>query len=131
MKLRLQSSRARDLAKGLEPKSEDVLGRGSPISFTRGEGEPILVEVERTLEIDIARGALGVDDGTSEAVCDARKTIGWEDNAHPRAETKSHIDRSTHGAVKRRPTWLVTPQKRHVLQEPHDMQAARSTARWA
>jgi hypothetical protein len=57
--------------------------------------------------------------------------LGREDNAHPRADTKSHIDRSTHGAVKRRPTWLVTPQKRHVLQEPHDMQAARSTARWA
>jgi hypothetical protein len=127
LKLRLQSSRTRDLSKGLESKSKDVPGRGSPVAFTSGEGETILVEVERTSRNFCAGGARSRRRDVRGGVRRATRSVGRQ-----RPPTRrTHIDRSTHGAVKRRPTWLVTPQKRHVLQEPHDMQAARSTARWA
>lgn len=59
----------------------------------------------------------------------------WSRSSPSREETpgqrapRSH--RSTHGDVNRRPTWFVRLQPADVLQEPHDTQAARSTARWA
>lgn len=120
-KQRLQSSRARDLAKGLEPKSEGVSDRVDP-HLSRGEvREPVLVDLERPPEISKRGGRAG------SMTRRQRRCVTRDRSGRKRPTTRSsQIDRSTHGAVKRRPTWLVPPKNRQVLQEPHDTQAARS-----
>jgi hypothetical protein len=70
-KQRLQSSRARDLAKGLEPKSEGVFGRVDPPLSRAVVREPVLVKLERPPKF-FSAGAHGSDDEAPEAVCDAR-----------------------------------------------------------
>jgi hypothetical protein len=98
---RLQSSRARDLAKGLEPKSEGALGRGDPCLSRDAVRESILVGVERTTR-NFARVALDIDDETPEAVRDAPD----RGKTTPTRARINRIDRSTHGDVNRRPTWF-------------------------
>jgi len=84
---RLQSSRARDLAKGLEPQSEGVFGRVDPYLSRGAVREPVLVKLERTPEIFQRGGRSGVTTGRQRR-CVTRDNT-WEENAHQRGDHTS------------------------------------------